>query len=74
MEGLRFPELLIVLAVFMVLFGGAKLPQVGAGLGKAIRNFKDAMAGKGEDQPGVAEALPAKSSASPAAAPPAQRS
>ena len=49
MEGLRFPELLIVLAVFMLLFGGSKLPQVGAGLGKAIRNFKDAMAGKGEE-------------------------
>ena len=45
MEGLRFPELLIVLAVFMVLFGGAKLPQVGAGLGKAIRNFKKSSSG-----------------------------
>ncbi len=65
MEGLRFPELLIVLAVFMLLFGGSKLPQVGAGLGKAIRNFKDAVSGK--DEPS------AQSAATDANAPPAPK-
>ena len=64
MEGLRFPELLIVLAVFMLLFGGSKLPQVGAGLGKAIRNFKDAMNGKGE-APSARPEDPPESSSSP---------
>ncbi len=78
MEGLRFPELLIVLAVFMLLFGGSKLPQVGAGLGKAIRNFKDAVSGKDEPwaQPGATDlAAPAVSQGSraPADAPPAPK-
>ena len=36
-------ELLIVLAVVLIFFGGAKLPALGAGLGKAIRNFKTAV-------------------------------
>jgi sec-independent protein translocase protein TatA len=49
MEGLRPTELIIVLAIIALLFGGSKLPQLGAGLGKAIRGFKDAMAGKDED-------------------------
>lgn len=40
MFGLRFPELLIILAVFVLLFGGTKLPQLGSSLGQAIRNFK----------------------------------
>ena len=33
-------ELLIIFAVLLLLFGGAKLPQLGASLGSAIRNFK----------------------------------
>ena len=41
-------ELLVVLLVVVIFFGGAKLPQLGEGLGKAIRNFKDAASGKGE--------------------------
>jgi sec-independent protein translocase protein TatA len=56
MEGLRFPELLIVLIIVAVLFGGAKLPQLGAGLGKAIRGFKDAMNGKDEAPPAGSQA------------------
>ena len=36
-------ELLIVLLVVLIFFGGAKLPALGAGLGKAIRNFKTAV-------------------------------
>jgi sec-independent protein translocase protein TatA len=33
-------ELLIILAIALVVFGPSKLPQIGAGLGKAIRDFK----------------------------------
>lgn len=40
-------EWLVVLVIVVVLFGGSKLPALGAGLGKAIRNFKDASGGKG---------------------------
>jgi sec-independent protein translocase protein TatA len=40
MGGLRMPELLVIFAVLLLLFGGSKLPQLGASLGSAIRNFK----------------------------------
>ena len=35
-------ELIIILIVVLVLFGSKKLPEIGAGLGRAIRNFKRA--------------------------------
>ena len=35
-------ELIIILLVVLVLFGSKKLPEIGAGLGRAIRNFKRA--------------------------------
>jgi sec-independent protein translocase protein TatA len=38
--GLRLPELLLIFAALLLLFGGAKLPQLGSALGSAIRNFK----------------------------------
>ena len=37
-----FPELLIILAIVVILFGASKLPEIGAGIGKGIRNFKEA--------------------------------
>lgn len=42
MDLFSIPHLLIVLLVVMVLFGTNRLPEIGAGLGKAIRNFKQA--------------------------------
>ncbi len=38
--GLGFQELIIVLVIALVIFGGKKLPELGSGLGKAIREFK----------------------------------
>jgi len=38
--GLGMQELLVILAIVMLLFGGKKLPELGKGLGKAIRGFK----------------------------------
>ncbi len=46
-----FSELVVVLVIVLILFGGAKLPALGEGLGKAIRNFKDAANGKDEQKP-----------------------
>ena len=40
MFGLKMSELVIILVIALVLFGGAKLPQLGSSLGQAIRNFK----------------------------------
>ena len=40
MFGLGLPELLIILVIALIIFGAGKLPQIGSGLGKAIRDFK----------------------------------
>ena len=41
--GLGFPEILVIGIVFVILFGGKKLPEVAKGLGEGIRNFKTAL-------------------------------
>lgn len=46
MFGLGFQELLVILVIIMIVFGVGKLPQIGEGMGKAIRGFK-----KGMDSP-----------------------
>lgn len=43
MFGLGAPELLILLGIAVLLFGAAKLPQLGSGIGQGIRNFKKAI-------------------------------
>lgn len=40
MFGIGMQELLIILVLVLVIFGAKRLPEIGAGLGKAIRNFK----------------------------------
>ncbi len=42
MFGLGIWELLIILVIVLVIFGAGKLPEIGAGLGKGISNFKRA--------------------------------
>jgi sec-independent protein translocase protein TatA len=42
-------EIGLILVIILIVFGVGKLPQVGTGLGKAIRNFKDAQAGVDEE-------------------------
>jgi sec-independent protein translocase protein TatA len=42
MFGLGTQELLIILGIVVVLYGGTRLPQIGKGIGEAIRNFKKA--------------------------------
>ena len=48
-EGLFQPmHLIIILVIALIIFGPGKLPELGKGLGKSIREFKKAMAGEEE--------------------------
>jgi sec-independent protein translocase protein TatA len=38
-------ELLIILAICVLLFGARRLPEIGSGIGEAIRNFKSGLSG-----------------------------
>ncbi len=42
MFGFGMPQLILILVIMVVIFGPGKLPQLGASLGSAIRNFKKA--------------------------------
>lgn len=48
MFGLGIPELLVILLIVLVIFGAGRLPELGAGLGKAIRGFKKSLDDDGE--------------------------
>ena len=39
---LGIPELLIILVIVILIFGANRLPEIGRGIGRGIRNFKDA--------------------------------
>jgi sec-independent protein translocase protein TatA len=53
--GLGWPELLVIVAVILLLFGSAKIPQLMRGLGSGINEFKKGMkegeGGEGEKKP-----------------------
>lgn len=40
MFGIGMPELIVILVIVVLIFGAGRLPEIGAGVGKAIRNFK----------------------------------
>ncbi len=40
--GIGMPELIVILVIVLIVFGANKLPQIGEGIGKGIRNFKKA--------------------------------
>lgn len=41
--GLGMPEVLVIVLVILLLFGGKKIPELMKGLGKGVRSFKDGM-------------------------------
>jgi sec-independent protein translocase protein TatA len=50
MGRLGMPELLVILAIIIVIFGANRLPGLGRGIGSAIKNFKDEFKEKDDDK------------------------
>ena len=48
MFGFGVTELVLILVIILVIFGAGKLPEIGTGLGKGIKNFKKATTGEDE--------------------------
>jgi len=46
---LGWPEIVVILAIFILLFGAKKLPELARGVGKSIKEFKKATSGVEED-------------------------
>ena len=51
MRSIGLPELVVILLVALVLFGGKKIGDIGKGLGEGIRNFKSAMKEPEKEEP-----------------------
>ena len=48
MFGFGATELVIILLIVVIIFGARRLPEIGSGVGKAIKNFKAGISGKDE--------------------------
>ncbi|NOX79944.1 MAG: twin-arginine translocase TatA/TatE family subunit [Deltaproteobacteria bacterium] len=58
MFGLGMPELVVILAIAFLIFGGKKMPEIGAGLGKAIASFKKGLSDVEETGTDIKKSLP----------------
>jgi sec-independent protein translocase protein TatA len=56
MFGLGMPELIVILVIIMIVFGVGRLPELGSGLGQAIKNFR-----KATREPDAIDVTPPKS-------------
>jgi sec-independent protein translocase protein TatA len=67
-------EIIILLVIVLVIFGPKRLPELGKGLGKGMREFKDSITGKGDDEPKEISASNTVQTSGQATAPPEQAS
>ncbi len=56
MFGLGHTELILIMVALILLFGARKIPELGRGLGKGLRGFKDALSGVDETKHDLAKA------------------
>jgi sec-independent protein translocase protein TatA len=78
MGSIGAPEIIGLLLVALLLFGAKRLPEIGRSLGSGMREFKDSVTGKGEDEPPAQLPPPAVTMTPPtppeaAVAPPVQQ-
>ncbi|OLC55729.1 MAG: Sec-independent protein translocase TatA [Chloroflexi bacterium 13_1_40CM_4_68_4] len=50
MPNLGAPEIILILAIVLIVFGAGKLPDVMSQLGRGVREFRDSASGKDEDK------------------------
>ena len=67
MPNIGFPELVVILMIFVLVFGASRLPQIGEGLGKAIKNLKQGLASDDSIEVADAPDKPAESEPAPKA-------
>jgi sec-independent protein translocase protein TatA len=67
--GFGLQELIIIMVIALVIFGGKKLPEVGSGLGKAIREFK-----RGTSEPDEIDVTPKETTEQKEPAEPVEKS
>ena len=65
MFGLGAQELIVILVIVLVLFGGSKLPDLAKSLGKSMREFKQGIASDSEEEPAPKGPPAASSGAAP---------
>lgn len=58
MFGLGTPELIVILLIAFLVFGGKKLPEIGSGLGKAIASFKKGLHEVDQAKTDLAKSVP----------------
>jgi sec-independent protein translocase protein TatA len=60
MFGIGMSEMVIILVIVLIIFGAGKLPEIGKGLGKGIKNFKSAVTGNDEEEAAKKKEIDAK--------------